>query len=193
MTARRLRLFLLLSGIILSGLIFLSWTQQWFGIALTDGRELSVGGDVAAPALSTLALTCLVLIGALRIAGPFFRVVLGSLEALLGATVVVSGVLAIADPATASSSIVSDATGVAGANSIAALVANASITPWPWLATVAGALLIALGVAVVATSSRWPGSSRKYSAVRLDPAEERTTVDDWDAMSDGDDPTRLAS
>ena len=188
MSGRRLKLVLLLAGLGLSGLVFLAWTQTWFGIALDDGPTLTVAGDVAAPALSTLALTCLVLVGALSIAGPVFRVILGVLEAALGVTVVLSGVLALADPVKASSAVVSDATGVAGSESIAGLVASVSIAIWPWVATVAGALLVLLGIAVVATAGRWPGSGRKYSAVRLAPADG-DSVDDWDSLSEGHDPT----
>jgi hypothetical protein len=187
-TGGRLKLTLLLAGLALSGLVFLGWTQAWFSIVVVDGPTLSIGGDVAAPALSTLALTCLVLNGALSIAGPVFRVILGVLEAMLGVTVVFSGVLAIADPVKASAATISDATGVAGGESIAGLVSSAVITAWPWVATVAGALLVVIGVVVVATAGRWPGSGRKYSAVRL-AAEDGGSVDDWDALSEGRDPT----
>jgi len=65
------------------------------------------------------------------------------------------------------------------------------MTAWPILALVAGALLIATGLLVVATARRWPGATRKYQTVRLAPADgARTSVDDWDALSGGDDPTR---
>ena len=112
MSARRLKLVVLFGSIALSGIVILGWTQEWFAVAIVDGPLLSVAGDVAAPALVVLALTCLILNGALSIAGPFFRVVLGVLEAVLGATVVLSGVIAIADPIGASAETISTATGV---------------------------------------------------------------------------------
>lgn len=189
MTGRRVKLSLLLGGLLLSGVVFLGWTQEWFSVVITEGPTLSVAGDFAAPALSTLALTCLVLIGALSIAGPFFRVVLGVLQVALGATIVLSGVLALVDPVKASAASISDATGIAGNDPIHALVATVAISLWPWLSTIAGALLALLGIAVAVTGRRWPGSSRKYSAVKLDAATERTAVDDWDSLSDGSDPT----
>lgn len=189
MTPRRLKLILLASGLLLAGVVFAGWTQQWFSVALVDGPTLGVTGDIAAPALSTLALTCLVLIGALSIAGPFFRVVLGVLQLLLGATMVLSGVLALVDPVKASSASITDATGIAGAAPVAALVASVAVTAWPWVATIAGALIAVTGVAVAVTGKYWPGSSRKYSPVQLEPAESRTAVDDWDALSGGSDPT----
>jgi hypothetical protein len=188
-TSRRLKLILLLAGLALSGLVFLGWTQSWFAISIVNGPTLSIGGDTAAPALSTLALTCIVLNAALSIAGPFFRVVLGALEALLGVAVLFSGILALADPAKSSAAAISNATGVAGAESIAALIASVSIFAWPWVATIAGALLVLLGGIVVATGRRWPGAGRKYNAIRMTPSEKRDSVDDWDALSGGDDPT----
>lgn len=189
MTPRRLKLSLLLGSLVASGLVFLGWTQEWFSVAIVDGPLLSVQGDVAAPAVSTLALTCLVLIGALSIAGPFFRAVLGVLEILLGVAVVFSGVLALTDPIAASASAISDATGIAGATSLPALVASLTVSAWPWVSTVGGALVSLLGLAVIVTSRQWPASTRKYSAVRVEPAEGRTAVDDWDSLSDGTDPT----
>ena len=189
MTPRRLKLSLLLGSLVASGLVFLGWTQEWFSVAIVDGPLLSVQGDIAAPAVSTLALTCLVLIGALSIAGPFFRAVLGVLQILLGVAVVFSGVLALADPIAASASAISDATGIAGATSLPALVASLAVSAWPWVSTIGGGLISLLGLAVIVTSRRWPASTRKYNAVRVEPAEGRTAVDDWDSLSDGTDPT----
>ena len=190
MTPARLKLILLLAGVVLAGLALLAWTQEWFGITLLDGAVLSVSGEIAAPALTALALTGLVLVGALSIAGPFFRVILGSLQALLGFTIGFSAVLAILDPLTASAAAITTATGVSG-ELVGAQASAFTSTAWPWLAVVAGALLIVTGFLVVATGRAWPGSSRKHQAVKLAPADgTRSSVDDWDALSGGDDPTR---
>ena len=198
MNARRLKASLLLSGVVLAGLAFLSWTQPWFVIDLSDGRTLVVSGDLAAGAVSALALTCLVLNGALTIAGPVFRVVFGALEALIGATLVVVSSLALGSPVTASAAPLSDATGVSGNDSLAALVASVSVTAWPWVSVSAGVLLVALGVAVLASAARWPGSGRKYGAVRMQTLDgvtvdgmsiDASNIDDWDALTRGDDPT----
>ncbi len=193
MNARRLKASLLLSGVVLAGLAFLAWSQPWFAIDVSDGRTLVVSGDRAAGAASALALTCLVLNGALTIAGPIFRVVLGALEALIGATLVLVSSLALGSPVTASATSLSEATGVSGNDSLAALIASVSVTAWPWVSVVAGALLIALGFAVLASAARWPGSGRKYGAVRMQTPEgvtiDASNIDDWDALTRGDDPT----
>lgn len=187
---RRLKQSTMLIAALLALLVLVAWTQVWFAVTTTEGVSLEIGGQVAAGALSALALTSLVLVGALSIAGPFFRVVFGALEALIGLAVTLSAILAVTSPVAASASAISEATGIAGAESVDALVASVDQTPWPWVALVAGALTIVVGLVILVTARRWPGSTRKYDATRLAPVTtERSSVDDWDALSGGEDPT----
>ncbi|MCU1544543.1 MAG: peptidase [Microbacteriaceae bacterium] len=187
---RRTKSLVVLVGALVALATLIAWTQVWFAVSLDDGARLDVDGQVAAPALSALALTSLVLVGALSIAGPFFRFILGMLESLIGVTVVLSCGIALGDPVRASAPAISVATGVAGGKSVRALVSVVSESPWPWVALVSGALLVVTGLAIIVLGRRWPGSSRKYQAVRLEPADAaRNPVDDWDALSGGSDPT----
>lgn len=191
---RGLKNFTLLIGLLLSGLILLAWTGQWYSITLTGSENaqvaISITGDIAAPALIALALAGLALVAALAIAGPFFRAVLGVLQALIGVTVALSSFLAINDPVKASADAITKATGVSGSASVARLVVNVSASPWPWFALVVGAVSFALGIFVVGSSRRWPGSSRRYQPARLDPADPgANAVSDWDTLSGGSDPT----
>ncbi|MCC6855102.1 MAG: Trp biosynthesis-associated membrane protein [Microbacteriaceae bacterium] len=190
MTPRRLKLASILAGIALSALTLLAWTQRWYVITLETGQSLAVDGDVAAPALTALALSGLALAAALAIAGGFFRVVLGLLQASLGALIITSAAIAIADPVVASERAITDETGVAGRESIANLVSVVAASLWPYATLALGILLTVLGLAIVASSRRWPESSRKYSATTLEnEAGERSAVGDWDALSDGRDPS----
>jgi hypothetical protein len=214
----RLRAVTLLVLLALAGLALLAWSQTWFALELPD-ESLAAGGDVAAGALAPLALSALLLVPALAIAGPFFRVVLGVLQIALGGCVALQAQLSIADPVAASARAVSDATGIEGER-VGDLVASATPTAWPVVALVAGLLMALAGVGVVATARRWPVSTRKYQAVRFEDATpdradavaaeaggadadadtpeqpgrrgeaRRGRVDDWDALSGGDDPTR---
>lgn len=175
------------SGALLGALVLIAWTQPWFSVELAEGDPLQVGGDVASPALSALALCALALVGALAIAGRFFRVVLGTLQAVLGAVIVLVSVLAIAAPETAVAPAVTEATGLAGAEG---LITALGATAWPFLATAAGVLLVVTGVGVVVTSSRWPTTGRRYEATRMEPVEtDASPAAAWDALSDGRDPT----
>jgi uncharacterized membrane protein (TIGR02234 family) len=191
---RRLKNTTLIVGILLSGLVLLTWTGQWFSLTL-DGKAsstttLSVTGNTAAPALVALALAGLALVGALAIAGPVIRAILGVVEVLLGFTVGFSAIVALTGPTKASETLITGATGVSGSTSLAALVTATSVSVWPWIAVVASVLVMALGVFVIVTGHRWPGSSRKYQAVQLEPTEPGTNpVADWDSLSGGGDPT----
>jgi hypothetical protein len=197
MTPRRLKANLLLSGAGLSGIILLSWTQEWFVIVLDDAIAVSVAGDVAAQGLSALALAGLVLIGALSIAGRVFRVILGILQSLIGVTVAFSAFLAVSDPIAASATAITQITGVAGTASVAALVQQIEPSAWGWVALCAGIALMVHGGVVVAVAHRWPASSKKYQSTAATSASvagategaEPSAVDHWDALTKGDDPT----
>ncbi len=192
---RRLKSFSLMAGALGGGLVLLPWTGEWFSLTLTsdvaDQASLSIGGALAAPALLALALAALALVAALAIAGPVIRLVLACLEALIGVTVVLSSLAALRDPVGSSAAAITKATGVSGEESVAALVDSVQVGAWPWLAGLAGALLIGYAVFLLATSRRWPAGSSKYQATRLAPAESGAgPVSDWDSLSTGDDPTK---
>lgn len=193
----------ILATIVGAGLALLSWSQTWYELVLesstaggASGDAIAIPGSIASPALAALGLAGLALAAALAIAGPGIRIVLGVLEVLLGGSIVLAASLAIGDPVAAVSPAVTDATGVAGSEPTAALVAEVTPTFWPTAALIAGAILLLAGVLVLATGTRWPASSRRYSGARLEqvggqsaqPASDRA-IDDWDELSRGDDPT----
>jgi hypothetical protein len=186
--AARLRLTVILAGVLVAGLALLAWTQTWFELVLDGEQALSVPGQAAAPALSALGLASLALVGALSIAGPRIRGALGIVEVVIGGLGVVVAASALADPLAASASTITAATAVSGPESIAALVAGAGATVWPAVAIMAGVLTAAIGLAVILTGRRWPGPARKYEA----PSAEGvgTPLGAWDSLSDGSDPTR---
>lgn len=199
MSAARIKYGLLLTTVAGSAIVLLAWTQDWFALTMVEvahgGAALPVAGSAAAPALPALALAGLALVAALGLAGPVFRIILGALELVLGASVVLEASLAIADPVGAGATLVSQVTGVAGSESVAALVASASTTVWPFIAIVGGVIVALSGVGVSLSAKRWPNSGRKYQAARLEHAEGSTAaagedfVADWDDLSRGEDPT----
>lgn len=188
--ASRLKLISLVGIAALAALIFADWSQNWFTLTV-QGKPFPVSGQVAGSALSALALASLALIAALAIAGRFFRAVLAVLLALLGACVIAVSAFAIGNPVVAATSAITKATGVAGTQSVAALVTTTSLTAWPVVAIVLGALMTLLGLAIAPTARSWPDSGRKYSRSRLTEADTdaQDPVQEWDALSEGDDPT----
>ncbi len=190
MTGGRLKLVSLLGIAVLAVLLFAAWSQTWFTLTV-QGKPFPVSGQLAGSALSALALASLALIAALAIAGPFFRVVLGILQALLGVCVIVVSAFALADPVVSATAAITKATGVAGAQSVAGLVTATSLTAWPVIAIVLGILLTLLGLTIAPTARSWPESGRKYTRSRLVAADADglDPVQEWDALSEGDDPT----
>jgi uncharacterized membrane protein (TIGR02234 family) len=131
---------------------------------------VTVQGSAAAPALTALALAGLALVAALAIAGRLIRIVLGVLGLIIGASVLLSALTAVTDPVQAAAPAVTAATGVAGHVSVAHLVARLDTSIWPWFAVVGGALVVLCNLVVLITSSRWPGPSKRYQAVRFEPS-----------------------
>ncbi|KFF60594.1 hypothetical protein JF66_03165 [Cryobacterium sp. MLB-32] len=201
MSPRRVKLTLILAVLGASMLALLAWTQVWVNATVstsgTDSLALAVDGSEASPAITALALAGFALAGALTIAGRIIRLVLGALEILIGVSVFLATYQVINAPALASSSAVTKATGIAGTESILAVVADASATPWPYLALVASFLMLLAGVGIIITAGRWPGPTSRYQTTRLAPAggemgnrdHAPDPVVDWDDLSRGEDPT----
>jgi uncharacterized membrane protein (TIGR02234 family) len=186
----RLKVYSLVGIVLLAALVFTAWSQTWLTLTVQN-KPFVVAGSVAGSALAPIALASLALVAALAIAGTFFRVVLGLLLALLGVCVIVVSAFAIAHPVVAATSAITKTTGVAGDASVAKLVTAASTTAWPVVAIVIGVFIALLGLLIVATSRRWPDSGRKYTRSRLvtSDADVLDPVQEWDALSEGDDPT----
>lgn len=190
MTGGRLKLLSLVGIALLAALIFADWSQTWFTLTV-QGKPFPVSGQIAGGALSALALASLALIAALAIAGRFFRPVLGVLLALLGVCVIAVSAFAIGNPVVAATSAITKATGVAGTQSVERLVSATSLTAWPVVAIVLGVIMTLLGLAIAPTSRSWPDSGRKYTRSRMVAADPDASdpVQEWDALSEGDDPT----
>ncbi|MBN9142029.1 MAG: Trp biosynthesis-associated membrane protein [Micrococcales bacterium] len=195
MTPSRLRGMLLAATALLAALVFLAWSQPWFTLELTassgDPVPLEVRGDVAAAALPPLALALLAIVAALALAGPALRTVFGVLEALLGGCVVAVTAVALGAPVAASASAVTEVTGVGGSESVAELVASVRVSAWPAVAIAVGVLVVVAGLSVALTARRWPASGRRYSRTRIEAVGPAASdpIAEWDALSDGDDPT----
>ena len=188
MTPARLRILSMLAILVAAGIVALSWSQTWYLLRLS-GAEYPIEGAVAGGALLPLALASLCLLAALALAGPVFRVILSVLESLLGLCVVVVTVYSVSDPVRSSLPALVDATGLTGDEQVFLdQLASTVTTPWPWVGLAGGILMILVGLALAVTVRAWPTSGRKYSRVRMT-GEGGDPVRDWDALSDGDDPT----
>lgn len=194
-SAKRLAMLLLLAG---AGLGMLAWTQPWAQLRLGDGAELVGAGADASPGTMALAAAALAAVAALAIAGPFFRMVMGALMIVVGglSTWLALGV----DAFRALGAAVRQHTALADDAAVRAVIdgGEGGLTAWPIVAAVGGALIAATGLFVLATGRGWPETGRRYSTTRLADAERGGVVDtgdrvdQWDALSAGDDPTTAA-
>lgn len=188
--AKRVKYLSLLGLVVLSALSLLAWTQTWFTAQLSQTQNspvvgiIDVSGEVAAPALSALALAGLALTAALAIAGVLFRYILAVLNILLGVCIALSAFLALQDGVRASEPAVTQVTGIAGHESVRTIVSSAIPTAWPIITLVLGIGFVLVGALVLATARRWPSSSKRYRTVAVNTADAAT-----DASSAADGPS----
>lgn len=180
-----------LAVLLAAGTMLLAWSQPWFALSLREGavtgEPIAVGGDLAAPAVLAISLATAAVAAVLAIAGPRMRVVLGIAIALLGAGAVLAAVAVLVNPSAPFERVVAEELGIAGP-AAAEAIAAAAATAWPVVAIAGGAAAAALGVLVAVRSREWPRSGRRYER-GAGGAGGDDTIDAWDAISRGDDPT----
>lgn len=197
---RRLRTLCVVAILVGGAVALIASTQTWLDVTLVDRgpAPLPVAGASAMALLAPLSLAALALGLALSIVGRVLRYMFGVLAVAIGGVLAVGALrVIVALPVESFSAPVTETTGLSGPETIAALVAGITVTPWPFL-TVAAAVVIAAGGGVVlATAHRWPGSGRRYRTDAASdgvgtPAASRPhdAIDSWDDLSRGDDPTR---
>lgn len=185
---------------ILGALGLISSVQLWLHVEFVVGaaavEALNVSGQKLNPALTLIALASLAAALVLMIAGKAFRRVIGMLVVLLGAGLAGLAFATISTPLGGASRLIGDATGISG-DAQAALISEIELTLWPTVTLVVGLLLAVTGIFVTVLSGRWKTAGRKYDTggVGDSPKSKRKTepegdrISDWDALSDGDDPT----
>lgn len=189
----RTKLLILLLIAVAGGTALLAGSQPWISFTLDgDGASHSATGHAINPALSPVAIAVVAAALALTIAGRAFRIVLGVLVTLLGASIAALTASSAASPLGAVNGTITGLTGITGG---ASQVTSIATSPWPWVTLAAGAIAGLLGLVVLITGGKWAQAGRKYENA---PREAATTanvgkpdrISDWDALSDGEDPTR---
>lgn len=196
---RRARLIALIAVVAGGALALIGSTQTWLDVTLRQTDDvLAVAGDSAVPLLAPLSLAALALGLALSIVGRALRYAFGALAVLIGLALAVPiWRVAAEHPIDAVARTVTEATGLAGAETVGSLVGGIVATPWPLLSLVAAALIVAGGLFTLATAHRWGGSGRRYRTASADAApgmrphdaSRDTAIDSWDDLSRGEDPT----
>lgn len=193
----RARLLAVVATIAAGAVGIISSTQTWLVATLSDGAQegLLVAGAAALPVLAPLSLAALALGLALTIVGRVLRYVFGALSLTMGGVLaVLTAQVAFAPSASHVGSTVTEATGITGADAVAALVSGITATPWPAITLVGWIVLLAAGALTLATAHTWRGTGRRYRtdaapAAVAAPSRPHDAIDDWDDLSRGDDPT----
>ena len=192
---------LLILGIAAAGLLALLTTMQtWVTVQFAPGvaavEDLSLTGQGLNSSLTLISLAALAATLVLTIAGRVFRWLIGVLVAALGAGLAALGIGVWISPIEQAAFQIGEVTGISG-EAQAELVSESGASVWPLVTAALGVVLAILGVLVVVTSGRWKSAGRKYDTDHAAPASrpesrEATNNDrisEWDALSDGDDPT----
>ena len=185
----RAKLLSLLAVAVAGAAALLAGSQTWVSFMI-DGDHTAhpaTGYEINA-ALTPVAIALVAAALALTIAGKAFRRVLGVLVALLGIGVGAIALGALAAPLAAISGKVTALTGLTGGDD---QVLWLGVSGWPWVTLVAGALAVLFGAVILITGGKWAQGGRKYDTEAREGATagKPDRISDWDALSDGDDPT----
>lgn len=191
----------LLAVVVTVAVTFALAALPWFSSTVTQAvgeTRLSVSGTAAAPVIGALLLVVAAgLVAFLLARGALARVV-AVVMALAGLGVVAASLVTVQDPASPLRAAAADLTGVPE------LAGDVAVTPWGWACAAAGALLTAACVALAATrppertSSRYERAAPAGSSAPTAPTTggsttaappQRDAIDDWDALTRGEDPT----
>lgn len=180
----------------LAGTLLLAWSQPWFVVELAPGTGVSgrvdISGSSAAGGLAALALALLAIAGVLALAGPRLSRILGVLIAVLGVLGVAVVTPVVLDPSAVLERAIGPLIGLGGAGAGQA-VAGQIATAWPIVGLAAAAATVLVGGAILLLGGSWRRGGRKYdrSSSSSSAGAGHSAVDSWDALSQGDDPTRV--
>jgi uncharacterized membrane protein (TIGR02234 family) len=161
--ARFARRGIVVMGIVLLALLaFGSSTQTWLTVRLPQESvqtpDLMIAGSDASTPVTAFALVALAAALAVSIAGRVARWVIAVILVLSGVGIVLSSVAVALDPTAAAEPAIGTAIGVSGRSG-----AEATASAMPWLAVVAGVLLVLAAVWLVLAGRRW-GVNKRYDA-----------------------------
>lgn len=152
---------------------------------------IEVAGSDASAAVAALAVVALAGSLAALIAGRVARYIIAGILLLAGGGIVAAALSVLGDPVTAAATKVGEATGLNTAGG------DYNLSFWPYMAIVAGVVLVLNALVLAAAGHTWAGS-RKYArdnAAAAAPGDSGRgsgpidEIDGWDSLSRGDDPT----
>lgn len=194
--AHRRKGVVVLATVISALAAFGTTTQTWLSVTLPQTAvqtpSIQVPGSDAATAVTAFALVGLAAGLAASIAGRVARWVIAVILIVAGAGIVLSSVAVPTDPVGSAAPAIGEALGVTSQSG-----ASVAVTAMPWLAGMAGLLLVLCAVWLIVVGRGWRAARRyenrtKSPSSRSKPAQTDTNadeIDSWDSLSRGEDPT----
>jgi len=187
--------YLAMVGVLGALLGFWSATRTWItvDVAASSVQIPQIVIDGAKAAGSVTAVCVVVLAGslALLIAGKVARYIIAALSLLAGVAAIAAGAGALGDPQAVAATAVAEATG------LAQNAGDYTVTAWPVMAIIAGALMALQAVLVFVFARQWPTKASKYdrqaaknATAAKDPSSR--SIANWEQLSAGEDPTSEA-
>lgn len=192
---------LIFALLVVSVFLLIASTQVWARYGLSEGAavvdEVELRGQQTLLGVMPIAIALIAISIVLSISGRAARALLALLAALLGGWVVVTSTMFVYQPwyrtVEAGASPITEVTGLGPADH-GSVVSDTDTTAWPLLAAAAGVMVVLIALAVIVLGWHWSEAGRKYESgtkrkTRSQaPAADR--ISDWDALSEGDDPTQ---
>lgn len=173
----------------------ISSTQTWLSVVRADaGEPILVPGADALALLAPLSLAVLALGAALALVGRALRYVFGTLALLAGALLTWwTAEIVFTAPVSAVAATVTETTGLAGGTAVSDVIASITPTFWPAMALAGWVLLIVASVFTLLTANRWKSGGKRFRTDATAHSEAEgpvDSIDSWDDLSRGTDPTR---
>jgi hypothetical protein len=193
--ARRGRSIAVIGFLIAGAIGIISSTQTWLTVQRADAAEpILVPGADALALLAPLSLAILAVGAALTLGGVVLRYLFAALALPAGVLLAWwTAEILIARPVSAVAPTVTETTGLAGASTVADMIAAIEPSAWPVIALVGWVVLIAAALFALITAHRWKSGGRRYrtDAAAHEPQDGPVdAIDSWDDLSRGTDPTR---
>ncbi|KSU68181.1 Trp biosynthesis-associated membrane protein [Arthrobacter sp. NIO-1057] len=187
--------YLAMLGVLGALLGFWSATRTWITVDVPASSvqipRIVIDGATAAASVTAVCVVVLAGSLALLIAGKISRYIIAALSLLAGVASIAAGASALGDPQAVAATAVAEATG------LTQNVGEYTLTAWPVLAIVAGALMALQALLIFVFARRWPTKASKYDRqavknAQVNKDDSSRSIANWEQLSAGEDPTTEA-
>ena len=195
LSKRMLALVLLIA----SALVLLGWTQQWMACTLNSSEirqpSLTLTGQEATVLPAGLALVGFALALLLLMASRVLGFVIGALAFVVAVSGLTLSISFIADPVRFALATLSRLSGIQDDDVLRSFVTGSSLGWGIWVTTVAFGLVGLAAFAMLVQARQWKTARSRFDRVRVAPTSKvggvdgSNTIDAWDDITRGDDPT----